>query len=450
MRVARAAATAAPRSCVTAARARAAASSRAELARCEAPGINTLGAGDEPADRLARGARRQRPRRRRQPLRRPHLRLRRRRHRPPPSARRRRGRATRPRELLHGLGDVAAHPARIELAARLVRARAGRRAARLLRGLRRRRGRDRARRPPSLAHRRAPGSSPSIPATTASPSARSPRPRGAEFRAPFRGAPPSPHVVRLPFGCPLERRSRAPLARGATSPPSSSSRSSAAKGVLVPPAGWLAGLAAALPRGTARSSSLDEILTGFGRTGARFAVDARRRAARPPLLRQGARRRPADRRRRRAAPTLMEAWRTGGEALHTAHLRRPSARLRRGARDPRRARATSGSSARARRSASDLGARSPPARCSAGVVAARPRRAAGALELADRAAPPALRRRRARARRPAARRRPRRARRRARCRRSSITDRAARPRARRASPTRSPPLVTARHESRRA
>ena len=45
--------------------------------------------------------------------------------------------------LLHGLGDVMAHPLRVELARRLVRDRAGRRAAGLLRDLRRRGGRDR-------------------------------------------------------------------------------------------------------------------------------------------------------------------------------------------------------------------------------------------------------------------------------------------------------------------
>ncbi len=72
---------------------RRAARSRARLARAEAPGVNTLGAGDAPAIvwREALGA--NVARRRRQPLRRLHRRLRRRRDRPPPPRGGRRRRA---------------------------------------------------------------------------------------------------------------------------------------------------------------------------------------------------------------------------------------------------------------------------------------------------------------------------------------------------------------------
>ncbi len=83
----------------------------------------------------------------------------------------------------------------------------------------------------------------------------------------------------------------------------------------MPPAGWLAGLAR-LCREAGAVLIADEILTGFARTGRMFACD--HEAVRPDLLCCG-----------KALggglplaavvgrSELMNAWRTGGEALHT-------------------------------------------------------------------------------------------------------------------------------------
>jgi 4-aminobutyrate aminotransferase-like enzyme len=120
-------------------------------------------------------------------------------------------------------------------------------------------------------------------------------------------------VVRLPFAGPLEACADA-LAGGAIGAVVVEPVVGR-EGVLVPPAGWLAGLAAAA-RAAGALLVADEILTGFGRTGRRFAVD--HDGVRPDLLCCGKAlggglpiaatigRRP-----------LMEVWRSGGEALHT-------------------------------------------------------------------------------------------------------------------------------------
>lgn len=218
-------------------------------------------------------------------------------------------------ELLHGLGDVAAHPARIALASRLCAmapvdsprvhfAVSGADAveiawktALLATGRRRLLAFD-------------PGYHGLNFGALAATSRRA-------FRAPF-AAQLSPHVGRLPFACDLER-----VAEHLAAEPAGDAGIAAVlvepivgrEGILVPPAGWLAGLAR-LCREAGAVLIADEILTGFARTGRMFACD--HEAVRPDLLCCG-----------KALggglplaavvgrSELMNAWRTGGEALHT-------------------------------------------------------------------------------------------------------------------------------------
>jgi len=122
------------------------------------------------------------------------------------------------------------------------------------------------------------------------------------------------HLRRLPFGCPPERIA-GKLDRGEAAACVIVEPIVGREGVILPPAGWLADLARlAADRGTLLVA--DEIFTGFGRTGHRFAVDAEK--VRPDLLCCGKAlggglpvaavvgRRP-----------LLAAWETPGEALHT-------------------------------------------------------------------------------------------------------------------------------------
>lgn len=213
--------------------------------------------------------------------------------------------------LLHGLGDVYAHPERIELAARLVRlapvdeaqvyfAVSGSDAVEI------------ALKTALLVHGK-PGIlafEPAYHGLTLGSLVATSRPA---FRKPFATYFHS-HLRRLPFAADptriaecLERSSI-----GAVIVEPIVGR----EGVLVPPAGWLGDLAR-----VCRSADClliaDEIFTGLGRTGSWFAVD--HEAVRPDLLccgkalagglplaavigRRG----------------LLEAWRTPGEALHTA------------------------------------------------------------------------------------------------------------------------------------
>ncbi len=224
-------------------------------------------------------------------------------------------------ELLHGLGDVAAHPTRIELAARLCAlapvdeprvyfavsgADAVEIALKTALAFGRERGRERL-----LAFE------PAYHGLSFGALAASSR---REFRAPFL-AHLTPHVERLPFACDLA----AVAARlgGAREGGESGGGVAAVvvepivgrEGVLVPPAGWLSGLARHC-REAGALLILDEILTGFGRTGRRFACD--HEGVRPDLLCCG-----------KALggglpiaavvgrSELMSVWRTGGEALHT-------------------------------------------------------------------------------------------------------------------------------------
>lgn len=134
-----------------------------------------------------------------------------------------------------------------------------------------------------------------------------------EFQAPFtlhlHG-----HVRRLPFGADPERVA-AVLETGeigAVIVEPIVGR----EGMLVPPAGWLAAVAGLARRSGARLIA-DEIFTGFGRTGTRFAVEAE--GVRPDLLCCG-------KALGGGLPIAavigtsagFRVWETPGEALHTA------------------------------------------------------------------------------------------------------------------------------------
>lgn len=213
--------------------------------------------------------------------------------------------------LLHGLGDVHAHPLRVELAGRLVRLApvddaqvffsiSGAEAVEIaLKTAVAATGR-----PGVLAFE------PSYHGLTLGALAATSRP---EFRAPF-AAHLHGHVRRLPFGCDLARIEEAlrqgDVACAIVEPVVGR------EGVLVPPPGWLAGLARLCGEAGALLVA-DEVFTGFGRTGALFAVEPE--GVRPDVLCCGKAlgggvpiaavlaRRP-----------LFRCWETQGEALHTA------------------------------------------------------------------------------------------------------------------------------------
>ena len=215
--------------------------------------------------------------------------------------------------LLHALGDVMAHPPRVELARRLVEiapvdeprvffAISGAEAVEI--ALKTALGATG--RPGILAFE------PSYHGTTLGALNVTSR---EEFRAPF-AAHLHGHVRRLPFG--------GDLAQAAEVLVDSDSGIGAVivepivgrEGVLIPAAGWLSGLAEICRRhGTLLIA--DEIFTGFGRTGRLFAVE--QEGVRPDILCCGkalggglpiaaviARR------------ELFRCWETSGEARHTA------------------------------------------------------------------------------------------------------------------------------------
>lgn len=213
--------------------------------------------------------------------------------------------------LIHGLGDVAAHPLRGKLARRLCRlvpvddaqiywAISGADAVEV------------AIKTALLATGRHAllVFEPSYHGTTLGALAASSRPA---FRQPF-AAHLHPHLHRLPHGCETRALARAlerrDIACAVVEP------IVGREGVRVPPAGWLPALAAAC-RHTGTLLVADEIFTGFGRTGRWFAVD--HEGVRPDLLCCGkalAGGLPIGAVAGRRA--LISAWKGPGEARHTA------------------------------------------------------------------------------------------------------------------------------------
>jgi acetylornithine/succinyldiaminopimelate/putrescine aminotransferase len=214
-------------------------------------------------------------------------------------------------ELLHALGDVHAHPRRVELARLLVAlapvddaqvffAISGSEAVEI--ALKTALGATG--RPGILAF------DPSYHGMTLGALAVTSRP---EFRDPF-AAHLHEHVRRLPFGAGLDVVDEA-LAGGEVGAVIVEPIVGR-EGVLIPPAGWLAGLAEICRRRGALLVA-DEIFTGFGRTGRLFAVN--HEGVKPDILCCGkamggglpiaavlARR------------DLFRCWETSGEARHTA------------------------------------------------------------------------------------------------------------------------------------
>ncbi len=142
------------------------------------------------------------------------------------------------------------------------------------------------------------------------------------FRQPFEDRLAPRTVHRLAYGCPATTIEQA-LGSGAIGA-AIVEPVVGREGVLLPPRGWLTDLAA-LCRRHGVLFIADEVFTGFGRTGQRFAVD--HEGVRPDLLCCGkalAGGLPLAATIGRAE--VMEGWRTDGEALHTAtHLANPVA-----------------------------------------------------------------------------------------------------------------------------
>jgi 4-aminobutyrate aminotransferase-like enzyme len=213
--------------------------------------------------------------------------------------------------LLHALGDVHAHPLRVELARRLVRlapvddpqvffAISGSEAVEIALKT-------------AVAHTGRPGIvafEPSYHGMTLGALAVTSR---EEFRSPF-AAHLHGHVHRLPYAGNLDRVDEI-LARGEVGGVIVEPIVGR-EGVLIPPAGWLVGLAEICRRRGALLIA-DEIFSGFGRTGKLFAVE--HEGVRPDVLCCGkalgggmpvaaviARR------------EVFRCWETPGEARHTA------------------------------------------------------------------------------------------------------------------------------------
>jgi 4-aminobutyrate aminotransferase / (S)-3-amino-2-methylpropionate transaminase / 5-aminovalerate transaminase len=214
--------------------------------------------------------------------------------------------------LIHGLGDAAGHLPRLELAERLQRL-APVDEAQVYYAVTGAEAVEIAVKTALLAtgRRRLLAFEPAYHGLTLGALAATSRP---EFRQPF-AAHLHPHLERLPYACDPGRIA-AELGRGEPFAAVLVEPIVGREGVLVPPAGWLRSLAdLCRERGTLLIA--DEIFTGGGRTGRWFAVAAE--DVRPDLLCCGkgltgglplaavVGRAP-----------LLAAWRTPGEALHTA------------------------------------------------------------------------------------------------------------------------------------
>jgi acetylornithine/succinyldiaminopimelate/putrescine aminotransferase len=214
-------------------------------------------------------------------------------------------------ELLHALGDVHAHPRRVELA-RLLVALAPVDDAQVFFAIS---GAEAV----EIALKTALGATgwpgilafdPSYHGMTLGALAVTSRP---EFRDPF-AAHLHGHVRRLPFGASLDRVDEALVDGevGAVIVEPIVGR----EGVLIPPAGWLSGLAETCRRRGALLIA-DEIFTGFGRTGRLFAVD--HEDVRPDVLCCGkAMGGGLPIAAVIARSDLFRCWETSGEARHTA------------------------------------------------------------------------------------------------------------------------------------
>jgi 4-aminobutyrate aminotransferase/(S)-3-amino-2-methylpropionate transaminase len=213
--------------------------------------------------------------------------------------------------LLHGLGDVHAHPGRVELASRLAAlaplpdaqvffATSGAEAVEVAVKT-------------TIAATGRPGVlafEPAYHGTTLGALAATSRP---EFRRPF-ARHLHPHLRRLPFGAPaaeVERElARGDLACVLVEP------IVGREGVLVPPPGWLKEVAD-LCRAHSVPLAVDEVFTGFGRTGTLFAVEGE--GVTPDLLCCG-------KALGGGVPIaavlgkrdLFRCWEVPGEALHTS------------------------------------------------------------------------------------------------------------------------------------
>lgn len=213
--------------------------------------------------------------------------------------------------LLHGLGDVAAHPRRIALARRLATL-APVDEPRVYPAISGADAVEVAAKTAILATGR-PGLvafEPSYHGVTLGALALSAR---RDFRLPFADHL-HPHVHRLPFASDIWRLDR--LLRRHAVAAVVLEPVVGREGIIPPPPGWLRAVAD-LCRERDVVLVADEIFTGFGRTGTLFALDAE--AVRPDLLCCGkalAGGLPIGAVVGRSP--LMEAWRTGGEALHTA------------------------------------------------------------------------------------------------------------------------------------
>ena len=132
-----------------------------------------------------------------------------------------------------------------------------------------------------------------------------------EFRQPFESRL-QPFVIRAPFGEPPLRLQEQLQRAGAVIVEPILGR----EGVVVPPAGWLSDLAN-LARAAGCLMIVDEIYTGFGKTGEWFAVDAE--GVRPDVLLVGkALGGGLPIAAAIASAPVFSAWNRPGEALHTA------------------------------------------------------------------------------------------------------------------------------------